>query len=378
MAAKSKYLTNSNHDAAQETPGFPSAQNSCYRDESPEVAELHLGGHTSVSSAKKRRTWNQSGLSNYNTVSQDPPGRQAPGNQSAKKGNPLSSLFIGSQFARKKKKGPKRSKRQESPLLHGTIGSSAEPPADWTAKLNSEEFQSQWNAHFKDQPPSFENKKRKKKYSSPLANLISDIDIQHDNFAKTERDLKPEIKQIKTAKLSKFLTNAEQPKVQAISPLSRPDNPEVAMFNSTLYTAVSSKTTLQPNPSAPQPKTSLIQKLTSQPVSALIAPTSLPQGATLSSANLETLMRTKEETFRPKISKKSQKLAQQKKLGFFAEGRYEQDLEERRQMKLRMEERHQAELAQKERLEMEEINRNNIHKRGTKFNKKNFDREYAD
>ena len=58
MAAKSKYLTNSNHDAAQETPGFPSAQNSCYRDESPEVAELHLGGHTSVSSAKKRRTWN--------------------------------------------------------------------------------------------------------------------------------------------------------------------------------------------------------------------------------------------------------------------------------------------------------------------------------
>ena len=47
-------------------------------------------------------------------------------------------------------------------------------------------------------------------------------------------------------------------------------------------------------------------------------------------------------------------------------------------MKLRMEERHQAELAQKERLEMEEINRNNIHKRGTKFNKKNFDREYAE
>ena len=88
-------------------------------------------------------------------------------------------------------------------------------------------------------------------------------------------------------------------------------------------------------------------------------------------------MRTKEETFRPKISKKSQRLAQQKKLGFFAEGRYEQDLEERRQMKQRMEERHQAELAQKERLEMEEINRNNIHKRGTKFNKKIFDREYA-
>ena len=41
-------------------------------------------------------------------------------------------------------------------------------------------------------------------------------------------------------------------------------------------------------------------------------------------------MRTKEETFKPKISKKSQKLASQKKAGFFEEGRYERDLEERK------------------------------------------------
>ena len=75
-------------------------------------------------------------------------------------------------------------------------------PEEWTAKLSSKEFQNEWNARMKDLPSQF---------------VVDEFKTVRPELGDKTTEGVSQHKKPKLAALSKFLTSATQPKVEAKS-----------------------------------------------------------------------------------------------------------------------------------------------------------------
>jgi len=100
--------------------------------------------------------------------------------------------------------GPVETRKPQKQTQKQSVGSNNDLPQEWTQKISSEEFLRGWHT---------------KTDSKVEARTEFPPDVEE---RKSERKTAIEIS-VKQALLSKFLTNAAQPKVESKSPLSKPD-----------------------------------------------------------------------------------------------------------------------------------------------------------